>query len=80
MSTRIPSIAERELTNGRPRYITGHAINLGMLGGALITTTLLIFYNNWENRQREKGTRDYRLNEEDEAALGYRHPHFKYTT
>lgn len=50
-----------------------------MLGGALITTTVLIFYNTWENRRRAKGGRDHRLNEEDESLLGYRHPNFRYT-
>ena len=63
----------------RPRYITGHAINLGMLGGALVTTIFLILYNKWENKQRDNGKRDHRLNEEEEGALGYRHPRFRYT-
>jgi hypothetical protein len=62
-----------------PRYITGHAINIGALALGLITTAVLIFYNKWENKQRENGKRDERLQEEDEALLGYRHPNFRYT-
>lgn len=62
-----------------PRYITGHAINIGMLGLALVLTTINIFYCQWENKKRASGERDYRLREEDEERLGYRHPHFKYT-
>ncbi|KAK3053952.1 hypothetical protein LTR09_005232 [Extremus antarcticus] len=62
-----------------PGYITGHAINIGALALALLTTTILIFYNTWENKQRDGGKRDYRLQEEDESTLGYRHPSFRYT-
>lgn len=63
----------------RPRFITGHAINIGMLGLALILTTTNIVYCKWENRMRETGRRDHRLQEEPEEMLGYRHPQFKYT-
>lgn len=62
-----------------PRYITGHAINLGTLGAALVCTAALILYQKAENRKREQGKRDYRLEEEDEALLGYKHPRFRYT-
>ncbi|KAF2181650.1 MFS general substrate transporter [Zopfia rhizophila CBS 207.26] len=67
------------LQEDAPRYITGHAINIGMLGLALILTTTNILYCKWENRMRATGKRDYRLQEEDEGMLGYRHPYFKYT-
>jgi hypothetical protein len=62
-----------------PRYITGHAINIGALGLIIILTAITMAYNNWENRQRELGRRDYRLQEGDESLLGYRHPKFRYT-
>lgn len=68
-----------ELTIRRPRYITGHSINLGTLGAALICTAGMVMYQKAENRKRQQGGRDYRLQEEDEAMLGFRHPHFKYT-
>ncbi|KAF2738575.1 MFS general substrate transporter [Polyplosphaeria fusca] len=67
------------LQEDAPRYTTGHAINIGMLGLALILTSINIVYCRWENQKRASGERDYRLREEDEAMLGYRHPHFKYT-
>ena len=63
----------------RPRYITGHSINLGMLGLSMALATTNILYCKWENRQRETGKRDGRLQEGDEGMLGYRHPSFRYT-
>lgn len=65
-------------SSSRPRYITGHAINLGMLALSLICTTVLLIYNSGENRKRERGDRDHRLTG-DESQLGYRHPSFRYT-
>ncbi|KAF2798388.1 MFS general substrate transporter [Melanomma pulvis-pyrius CBS 109.77] len=67
------------LQEDAPKYTTGHAINIGMLGLVLVLTTVNMLYCRWENRQRESGKRDYRLQEEDETVLGYRHPRFKYT-
>jgi hypothetical protein len=51
-----------------------------MLGLALILTTVNIFYCKWENKMRDSGKRNYRLREEPEEKLGYRHPNFRYTT
>ncbi|KAG8623381.1 hypothetical protein KVT40_008357 [Elsinoe batatas] len=62
-----------------PRYITGHAINIGMLGLSLVCTTVTILYCSWENRKRASGGRDYRLAEGGGGQLGYRHPEFRYT-
>ncbi|THV91100.1 MFS general substrate transporter [Aureobasidium pullulans] len=62
-----------------PRYITGHAINIGMLCMALIITSWMLVYCSWENKKRAKGGRDYRLAKEDESMLGYKHPSFRYT-
>lgn len=67
------------LTSCSPRYITGHTINIGMLCLSLFTTTVLLMYNRWENKQREVGRRDHRLQEESEDMLGYKHPSFRYT-
>ena len=61
-----------------PRYITGHAINIGMIGLAMILTTSLIFYQKAENRARASGKKDFRLSE-GEDRLGYKHPRFRYT-
>ncbi|TKX26024.1 MFS transporter-like protein 28 [Elsinoe australis] len=62
-----------------PRYITGHAINIGMLGLSLVCSTVCILYCSWENRKRARGGRDYRLAEGNGGQLGYRHPEFRYT-
>lgn len=67
------------LSADAPRYITGHAINIGMLVLSLITTTTLLLYQNSENKKRARGGRDYRLTEGDVGQLGYRHPEFRYT-
>ncbi|KAI9646177.1 hypothetical protein NHQ30_005617 [Ciborinia camelliae] len=62
-----------------PRYITGHAINLGTLGLCLVVTSITMGYCKWENRMREKGLRDGRLLEGNTERLGHRHPEFRYT-
>jgi len=68
------------LTKDAPRFITGHAINLGMLGLAFVLTSSMMLYVKVENGKREKGKRDSRLaGNVDEAMLGYRHPSFRYT-
>ena len=67
------------LQEDAPRYITGHAINIGVIGLAMITTCVLMVYQRWENSLRDRGARDSRLSEEDPGHLGYRHPAFRYT-
>ncbi|THY29451.1 MFS general substrate transporter [Aureobasidium pullulans] len=67
------------LAEDAPRYITGHAINIGMLCMSLIITSWLLLYCSWENKKRAKGGRDYRLAEGEESMLGYKHPSFRYT-
>jgi hypothetical protein len=66
-------------TSNSPRFITGHAINIGMLCLSLIITSWLLVYCSWENKKRATGKRDNRLREGDESMLGYRHPSFRYT-
>lgn len=69
------------LTTDAPRYIKGHAINLGAIGLIMIVTSCNMAYIAWENRLRERGGRDARLTgDEKEHELGYRHPNFRYTT
>jgi hypothetical protein len=62
----------------RRRYITGHAINIGVLVLCLLITTTAMIYCKLENRKRDKGERDDRLIG-DQNLLGHRHPHFRYT-
>lgn len=64
-----------------PRYITGNSILIGAIGGLFISTIVLILYNNWENKARAAGRRDWRLDADDEtvANLGHLHPRFRLT-
>ncbi|KAJ8065614.1 hypothetical protein OCU04_006289 [Sclerotinia nivalis] len=62
-----------------PRYIAGHAINLGMLGLCLVVTSITMWYCKWENGMRERRMRDGRLVEGHTEMLGHRHPEFRYT-
>lgn len=61
-----------------PRYISGHAINIGMIGLSLCCTTFMMIYNSVENKKRARGGRDYRL-AGDVSQLGDKHPAFRYT-
>ncbi|KAF2106404.1 major facilitator superfamily domain-containing protein [Lophiotrema nucula] len=66
-----------------PKYHTGHTINLSAQVAVLILTLCGIAYCNWENKQRDRGKRDHRLNGLSEGQikdLGYRHPDFRYIT
>ncbi|KAK5087637.1 hypothetical protein LTR70_002954 [Exophiala xenobiotica] len=66
------------LKKDAPDYVLGHSINIGALVLAIVTTSLGIMYNTWENRKRDRGDRDHRLNE-NQSRLGHRHPHYRYT-
>ncbi|KAF9731430.1 hypothetical protein PMIN06_003117 [Paraphaeosphaeria minitans] len=66
-----------------PMYHTGHTINLAGQVAVLVLSLVGIAYCKWENRQRDLGKRDHRLNGLSEAQiqdLGYRHPAFRYIT
>lgn len=66
-----------------PKYPTGHTINLSGQIGVLVLALAGIAYCKWENRQRERGKRDHRLNgltDDQIRDLGYRHPDFRYIT
>ncbi|KAM3068803.1 hypothetical protein ACMFMG_010971 [Clarireedia jacksonii] len=79
------------VSSDAPRYKTGHAINLGVLGLCLVVTSITMGYCKWENGVRERGGRDGRLLEGGEdreggraglgrgLGLGHRHPEFRYT-
>ncbi|OLN83078.1 putative transporter C1002.16c-like protein 22 [Colletotrichum chlorophyti] len=70
-----------------PQYIKGHFINFGSLIGLFIIGTILPLYMKWENKKRERGDRDHRLDasrrnglarEELEFRLGWMHPSFRF--
>ena len=66
------------LTKDAPDYVLGHSINIGALALCMITVVSGILYCRWENRKRDRGDRDTRLSG-NEALLGHRHPHYRYT-
>jgi hypothetical protein len=71
------------LPKDKPKYATGHTINLSGQIAVLALSLAGIAYCKWENRQRALGKRDHRLNGLSEAQirnLGYRHPEFRYIT
>lgn len=65
------------------RYTTGHAINLACCLGLIAVAITLIVYMRAENKKRERGERDYRLEAGEregvdkelfELELGWMHP------
>lgn len=63
-----------------PLYPTGYGVSLGMLWICGAACTALFFLVKYENRKRERGERDSRLNEPDADNLGDDHPLFRLTT
>lgn len=66
-----------------PKYFTGHTINLCGQIVVFFLAIFGIFYCIRENKLRQAGKRDHRLEGLTEAEamdLGYRHPRFKYMT
>jgi adenylosuccinate synthase len=64
-----------------PRYPTGHTINLVGQICVCLLACFGIVYCKWENKQRDQGKRDHRLQNATAAQikdLGYRHPEFRY--
>ncbi|KAJ5153558.1 uncharacterized protein N7482_010036 [Penicillium canariense] len=67
------------LSKDAPRYFLGHSLSLAALVLCLITVCTQMIYCRWENRKRERGDRDDRLQYDAEHLLGHRHPAFRYT-
>ncbi|OJD34527.1 mfs transporter [Diplodia corticola] len=64
-----------------PRYRTGYGTSLGLLWLCAAMCTLLFFGVRRENAKRDRGERDYRLDDEkDRDNLGDDHPHFRFAT
>lgn len=63
----------------RPYYETGYGTALGLLWVTAIACTLLLVGVWMENKKRDRGERDYRLDEPDADNLGDDHPHFRFT-
>jgi len=69
------------MSTDAPDYPIGHTINLV---AAIVVASLAIFgilYVMRENKLRNRGKRDHRLeglDEKQQGELGYRHPNFRY--
>lgn len=68
------------LTREAPKYRTGYGVSLGFLWLCGVSCTVLFFFVRAENRKRERGERDHRLEEPDSDNLGDDHPHFRLVT
>lgn len=65
-----------------PRYITGHAVTLSMVGMATVIYALMSWYFFNANEYRAVGREDWKLEgktEEEIAELGDQSPRFNYT-
>jgi len=68
------------LASQNPFYKTGYGTTLGLLWICATACTVLFFGVRAENKKRDRGERDWRLEEEDADNLGDDHPHFRFTT
>lgn len=69
------------LPTDAPNYHIGNSINLASAAFVITSTAIGMLYLKLENKKRDRGGRDYRLEgkaEEEIRDLGYRHPSFRY--
>jgi hypothetical protein len=62
-----------------PYYTTGYSVSLAMLWMCAICAIILFFGLRRENKRRERGDRDWRLESEHADNLGDDHPRFRFT-
>lgn len=69
------------LTREAPTYSTGYSVNLAAIGLGIMCCTIHLAYCALENRKRDQGERDYRLQlpPEQLTNLGDDHPEFRFT-
>ncbi|CAG9989662.1 unnamed protein product [Clonostachys byssicola] len=67
-------------TDASSGYRIGNSLNTATAGSVIVASIGLLLYQSWENRKRDNGGRDYRLQAPPEqvATLGDRHPQFRY--
>lgn len=69
-------------SDAAPRYMKGHAINLGFACFCMFLSGVTTVYLRWENGKRRRGERDGKLvglSEEEILTLGHEHPEFRFT-
>lgn len=74
-------VATWAYAKGAPRYVPGNALNVGGACTAIMLALFLRYYAQRENKLRDEGRRDHRLeglNQDQIDALGNRHPQFRY--
>ncbi|KEY64032.1 hypothetical protein S7711_07395 [Stachybotrys chartarum IBT 7711] len=67
-------------TDASTGYRIGNSLNTATAVSVIIASLLLVVYQKRENKKRERGERDYRLqaSEEEISTLGNLHPQFRY--
>ncbi|KAF1810641.1 MFS general substrate transporter [Eremomyces bilateralis CBS 781.70] len=60
-----------------PAYRTGYRVNTTLICLCLVFCTAMFIGVRWENRKRDRGERDYRLQKEDADNLGDDHPSWR---
>lgn len=70
------------LPTDAPQYRNGTILNVATSTAAILLVSIGAFYINWENRKRDRGERNYRLegkkSPQEIVDLGYKHPDFRY--
>lgn len=67
--------------NFAPDFTPGNAINVATTTCVFVIGAFLTAYVKWENRRRERGDLDYRLEgltEKQQQELGHKHPNFRF--
>jgi hypothetical protein len=67
-------------TDAKTGYRIGNALNIAMGSSVLVVCTALVWYQKRENKLRDEGGRDYRLNEGNPELLGRHHPAYRYAS
>lgn len=69
------------ITSQAPQYHVGFGVGFGFLGLCMASATALLFYLRRENRLRDQGKRDHRLDlaDDEKQNLGDHHPSFRFT-
>ncbi|KAJ7127847.1 hypothetical protein C8R44DRAFT_616316, partial [Mycena epipterygia] len=69
------------ISSDAPNYHKGNTLNLAGMAIVLVLTVATMVHMKWENTQRDRGVRDYRLvglTPAEEAQLGHLHPKLRY--
>lgn len=67
-------------TDAKNGYRIGNALNTATAATVILSALALVLYQKRENKKREEGGRDYRLQASPDkvATLGHLHPEFRY--